>query len=119
MHSDTVGGVAHCAKVEKVIGVWAALMLGVGGLGAGESWAQGWVRPRAIGSSNYAVAALDAQRAVLLDSAGRVYRTEDGGANWTLRSFLPAPIYGVSFSDDTTGTAVGAREQSYEPWTAV
>ena len=109
MSSDKVGRCAGCAKVDKfAIGVWAALMLGPIGFGASESWAQGgWAQPRAIGSSNYAVGALDTDRAVLLDSVGRVYRTEDSGANWTLRSFLPAPIYGVSFSDDTTGTAVG------------
>ena len=84
-------------------------------LASGISLAQppadsGWVaQTLPVPASLLSVAALDANTAVAVGSAGIILRTADGGATWNLQpSRTTASLNAVSFIDAKTGFAVGA-----------
>src|SRR5215471_1587124 len=77
--------------------------------GSTESLAQGgWFSQTDPPISDvYAVAHLDVQTAVAVDSLGRVLRTEGAGFRWHIQYTGAAQLYGLSVTSSGSGTAVG------------
>src|SRR2546428_7464885 len=72
----------------------------------------GWTFQNSLPTGNIlrAVAALNANTMIAVGEQGTVLRTTDAGATWArISSGTAASLYGVSFADASTGTAVGAN----------
>jgi photosystem II stability/assembly factor-like uncharacterized protein len=53
---------------------------------------------------------IDANTGVMVASGGKVYKTGDGGVNWTLKPTpTTQPLFSVAFTDAGTGYAVGGN----------
>src|SRR5215471_18871486 len=87
------------------------LFFALAALGTRASFAQSgwfWQNPLPQGNGLFAAAAPDSSTVVVVGNLGTILRTDDGGATWTPQSSgTTKSLFGVSFVDANTGTAVG------------
>ncbi|MCK5079274.1 MAG: PKD domain-containing protein, partial [Bacteroidales bacterium] len=75
----------------------------------GDTWTQA---TSGVLGNMMAVCYADATTLFAVNTSGNVYKSTDGGHNWTVKSSLPALLFGVDFADANFGV-VGAEEKIF------
>lgn len=75
----------------------------------GDNWTQA---TSGIVGNMMAISYADANTLFAVNTSGNVYKSTDGGYNWTVKASLPALLFGVTFADANFGV-VGGEEKIF------